>query len=291
MSRRLLLLCWALSAGVGSQAGTIRHDRADALYTSLATLYPSVGKGTGSGFLCSATLIDPWWILTAAHCDFLGLPGGTFTLGAEVRAVTSFIAFPTWTGSLLAGNDIALAKLASPIFSIAPAPLYSTTDELGKTGVNVGFGKTGTGLTGDTLGAGTKRAGENVIDIFGGTFPFGSFSSNIMIADFDNPSGVPEPGGIGSPAPLNLEYNIAPGDSGGGLFIGSAVAGVHSFYASVDGLTNADYGDYSGSTRVSVYLSWIHGIIQPAQQPGPIPEPGTLALLGVGLIVIRRRRR
>jgi hypothetical protein len=38
---------------------------------------------------------------------------------------------------------------------------------------------------------------------------------------------------------------------------GDVLAGVHSFIASVDGLTDADYGDISGSTRVSSYASWI----------------------------------
>src|SRR5208283_4095111 len=60
---------------------------------------------------------------------------------------------------------------------------------------------------------------------------------------------------------LPLEGLIAPGDSGGGLFIttstGTYLAGVNSFVGSDSNLPNSMYGNFSGHTRVSAYSDWI----------------------------------
>lgn len=65
--------------------GTIRHDKADSLYTGLAASYPSVGKITWPGFLASGTLISPTWVLTAAHVvdDAVAASSYTFDLTAS----------------------------------------------------------------------------------------------------------------------------------------------------------------------------------------------------------------
>ncbi|MCM2375131.1 S1 family peptidase [Aporhodopirellula aestuarii] len=246
-----------------AKAGTIRHDRPDSSYTSLAASYPAVGALTWGSYICSATLIDDNWILSAGHClDEVGLSASDWTFdlsdsGGGVHVGAERFVNPGWTGELSDGTDIALLRLATSESTVTPATINTNPSEVGKTATHVGYGVTGTGLTGHTEPAGTKRAGQNVVDVDGNSVT--GYSANILFEDFD--SGAAGDNVFGSATQLDLEYLIAGGDSGGAVFMdfgaGEVVAGVHSFIASVDGNLDADYGDLAGSTRVSSYSSWI----------------------------------
>ncbi len=111
------------------------------------------------------------------------------------------------------------------------------------------------------------------------------WDERILLTDFDNPLN-PNDSNYGSNSPLDLEYSIAPGDSGGGLFVEYngrwELAGVTSFINSTDGNPNGDYGDSNGYTRVSDYTGWINSII-------PAPSTATLLIGGMGLMARRRR--
>ena len=141
--------------------------------------------------------------------------------------------------------------------NVNPATLYSGTNEDWQVGNYVGFGNTGTGLTGQiNRRYNTKRAGQNMVGL-------GSrlgYSDDILVSDFDDPRSV-NPSQPWTQS-LNLEYQIAPGDSGGGLFIGGLLAGVNSFVR--DNNNNerlSDYGDISAATRVSSHRNWIRNAI------------------------------
>jgi secreted trypsin-like serine protease len=279
---------------VAARAGTIRHDRPDSSYTSLAASYPSVGRLTWSGFICSATLIDDNWILTAGHClDAVGLSASDWTFdltdsGGGIHVGAERFVHPGWTGDLTTGTDIALLRLQTIETAVTAAAINTATTEVGRTATHVGYGRTGTGLTGMISPAGTKRAGNNVVD-FDGSVVVG-YNDKVLFEDFD--SGSAGDNWSGSQTQLDLEYLIASGDSGGAMFLdfgaGPVVAGVHSFIASVDGNTDADYGDIAGSTRVSSYASWISSTIAANDPIAPeLPSWMIWTVFAVGLVAAK----
>lgn len=307
-----------------ASAGVIRDDVADSNYLALAAMpaYASVGKilttETSGSYIASGVLISDTWVLTAAHVvDGAGLSSLTFTLDSTVYTgnISTVAVHPSWiSSSLLAGNDIAMFQLATPVPTVAPARLYAGSDDVTRTGTSVGFGKTGDGVSGSTLTFGTKRAGQNVIDTHGGVISglvdFGGVSTNIIFADFDEP-GNTDASLIGDTDPLGLEYLIAPGDSGGGLFFEdpddglTKVVGIHSFGSRLQGGTpeapigdqdpffNSSYGEMQGSTFVPGYISFIEAtssmLLNSTGQL--VPEPSSIVLLGLGTMGLLRRKR
>jgi secreted trypsin-like serine protease len=285
------LILVGLCSSPTATAGTIRHDRPDSSYTGLAASYPAVGSLTWSTYICSATLIDDDWILTAGHClDEVGLSASDWTFdlsdsGGGVHVGAERYLNPGWVGELKDGTDIALLKLATRESTVAPASINTDTSEVGRTATHVGYGLTGTGLTGAITPAGTKRAGNNVVDIDGSVVS--GYSDDILFEDFD--SGSAGDNWSGSATQQDLEYLIAGGDSGGALFMdfgsGPVVAGVHSFIASVDGNLDADYGDLAGSTRVSSYASWISSTMTDNDPVAPELSSGMMwVVFSLGLI-------
>ncbi len=198
-------------------------------------------------------------MLTAAHCADGNITSQTFTINGVVRTVDARIVHPSWTTDLKTGYDIALLHLATYENSVTPAVLNTATTEVGLVGTHVGFGASGTGTTGATGATGTKRAGTNRIDGTGDLIAFNP--TRLLVDDFDSPTDFGE-SVFGPSTPTDMEYMIAGGDSGGGLFaeVGgqNVLVGVHSFIASYDGATDASYGDVSGSTRVSQFITWIN---------------------------------
>ncbi len=282
-----LLLVATVTSSIWQEtwAGTRRDDVADSQYLNLSASDPAfaaVGKLTWNespgSFLGSGTLIEDRWILTAGHNvdgsngAGAGISNLQFQLGTMLHATDQWIAHPNWfaaggENNLFSGWDIGLVRLSDAVTDVAPASLFSGSNELGLTGTLVGFGQTGTGLTGAQAGsAGTRRAGKNVIDVVGNTQTPGSnpsfaFGHNRTLAvDFDRPN-VASESTLGSSIPLPLEYLTAPGDSGGALFVDvngeMQVAGVTSFGSTIDGIIDSDYGDRGSYTRVSQFIDWI----------------------------------
>jgi hypothetical protein len=289
-----------------AQAGVRRDDVADVNFVNLGAepRYQSVGRFLysvgASSFIASGVLISPEWVLTAAHVvegtDRMGsgLSNMSFTLFSGVNSFVytamEWIPHPGWaatSGNVLAGYDIGLVRLSSSVSGFQPAAVYPAGTPTDPTGTIVGFGNTGTGLTGFQPGTlGTKRAGQNMIDARGDGV---SISANVLFVDFDRPA-VPAESITGSSTPLALEYLSAPGDSGGGLFVTEGVntylMGITSFgWGYTDGITDSDYGDLAGFVDVRPFEAWI-------ESTTAVPEPGTWAgaALLAGLAFGRWRR-
>lgn len=257
--------------------------------------YQAVGQIAGA----SGVLIAPTWVLTAGHVT--AQVGGSFLLAGNTYSVVQTYVHPDFNNDGNLANDIQLVELATPVLNIVPAVLNRSTIDLTTptpfTGTIVGYGMTGTGVTGAIASGGTKHAVTNVVD---GAFVGTGSDQNptILGTDFDNPDQAAYHTPLGSTVPTDLEGGVGPGDSGGGLFIdvpgtGTVLAGITSFDATFDDFTGnptlGAYGHVTGFTRVAAYTGFIDGIMN------PVPEPASMALMGVGVAAVlayaRGRRR
>jgi hypothetical protein len=246
---RIILLALVLALIPKSvSAGTRDPNTPDSKYLEYGKKFHSVlriravNKDNEKQY-ASAVAIRPHWVLTAAHVventtDQVILRNDD----KEKLPLNKVIIHSDFDHKTLFGfNDIALAYSPQDFALDFYPELYTDTDEAGKVATLAGFGLHGDFHTGHTLGDTQRRAGSNVIE---------SFDRAMLVC---------------TPSKENktaLEFLIAPGDSGGGLFIGNKLAGVHSMVMAIKRSPNSVYGDESGHTRVSLYANWVESEIE-----------------------------
>lgn len=275
--------------------------------------------GDGFGFLCSGTAISSTRIVTAGHCldglvddgqiEFAPqdvvvfanydnwdpvlspgfVPPPTFANVAE-----SLYIHPNYTGFLnpTINDDVAVITLKDPLPGVVETyPIYTGTLGLDDEIVMVGYGLSGYGDTGHTVGASfrRKRVGGNVVD-FVDPDDEGSGADEIYYWDFDAPDGTDGP--LGGPSLGNLiEAGSGGGDSGGPAFVERDgrlyLAGVHTFGLTFfEGQIQGTFGTGGGGMILAPYAAWVT----------TVPETSTVvastALVGLaGLTLLRRRAR
>ena len=290
----------------GTLVNGINHD-------GVGELIVSTDNGNFRG--SSALLWTGRHLLTAAHVvtDNSGqvdlrsdrnsrvtfeLSGGNQSFNFRSDDVT---VHPLWSGSLFSGRDLAIVDLgtvvdaAIPRYNIFSGTSFSSDIE-DQPFTMFGYGRTGTGSTGDTRSSGDKRWGMNTYQL--------NFTGSRLGYDFDN--GLEDQDYIGevfSKPDLGLgdfESSSAPGDSGGPTFLpdasapgGYGIVGVVSYGSrssrtDIDGSINATFGEYSVDTNASDLASWLFSEL--GTQPIVVPEPRSLLYLLVFVPLLLRCR-
>lgn len=228
---------------VPSYGGTIDPSTPDVKYIEYGSRFNYVVRISGiyqddKPYIASAVLIDDHHFLTAAHvvkdCKtcIITMKDKNYT----ISTVTINKDFDTEFGV----GDIALGYCEDS-FDLGYYPLlYVDDDETGKLCGIVGYGFTGTFVSGAVRSDGKKRGGSNIVD---------SIYRDMLICS---------PSHKGSKGFTQLEILIAGGDSGGGLFIDGKLAGIHSCVMVANRSPTSSYGEESGHTRVSKFIDWIN---------------------------------
>ena len=258
LSFLLAIAFLANSAG----AIVIRHDRDPRDYLADQSRFPSLFAlyRTEAGHRdCIATLINPRWAVTAAHCtedrsftESLAQGGYRVEIGGRTALLDQVIAYPAIEGRRT--PDLALLRFAQPVDWVAPLPLYNARDEEGREILIPGWGGTGNGLEGLGSEDGLFRVAENRID---------AARDGFLIFQFDDPRS-------GTGRALAMEGASGPGDSGNPALImtpqGFAVAGIGSAQRTY-GRGEGFYGADEYFVRVTDFLPWIEAILAGERAP------------------------
>jgi hypothetical protein len=238
-----LLICLLICAV--SNAGTIDPSVPDAKYVEYGSKYECVLPIMGSFndehnsiFKGSCVVIDEYYVLTAAHILYESKNQYVIFNNKKYQCLVVAI-HSDFKHNKTGLYDIAMVRMAEPIKLNFYPELYTDSDEKGKICGMAGYGFTGnfrTGFRYENFDH-KKRGGSNIIE---------DIQDHVLVFS------------VHKTPSTKLEFLIAPGDSGGGLFIDKKLAGIHSYIYAVDGKTDADYGDTGCSTRISQYVDWIN---------------------------------
>lgn len=249
----------------------------------------------GGAAACTGTPISRFHIVSAGHCvDFDD--NGTNDIGTNVvirfnysgsgstiigsGSIASVDVHPDYTGfsNPTVNDDLIIITLNEPLPNFIPIyPVFTGLQTQGQVITMVGYGRTGFGDVGDTIGGNSsiKRVGQNTVELlFDNDDPGGAMVKEIFEYDFDGPTNGTNcfggPGTLGN----DIESSVGSGDSGGPSFVqvGDELRlwGVNTFGVACIAPPPL-FGSIGGGMLVTGYLDWISGFIPPS--PFDMIEP------------------
>jgi hypothetical protein len=162
-----------------------------------------------------------------------------------------------------------------------------------------GYGTSGDGMNGYYLPPSffVKRTGENYVDLFDGNDELDFSGANeVWYADFDGKGKDTFCVMFGACSPVlanDRESGIGGGDSGGPSFVNMygelMLVANNTFSGRFTGQTEGTFGTYFGGILLSSYRDYLIGAA--GDNLTFVPEPGSLALIGIGAFLLMRSRR
>jgi secreted trypsin-like serine protease len=222
-------------------AGTIDDSLPDSVYLAYGQQFAPYTRRVevvgvdGKLAIGSGCVIGDRWVLTAAH-----VVDNAVTISVSGNPVVTYWQHQDWESDRVGYNDIAALYCKADFGLDYYPPLATSGDTVGATVTLAGYGVTGRMAGGYTRSDGLLRAGTNTI---------ADLERTLIVCGINSGS---------SPR----EYGIAPGDSGGPLFVGAGsearLAGIHSFTMRAGtGPLRSRNGEESAHTRVSLFVRWI----------------------------------
>lgn len=235
----LLYVILLLGYSIG-WAGTIDPNTPDSKHMEYGSKFIHTAKVYGetsdnTPYFGSGVAYDSKIIITAAHIVH-NIKTCKVRINNKTIKVKDAISHPEFVPEVFGHNDIAICILEEDIGLDWYPDLYTNKDELNKTCSIAGYGLFGTFLTGGDKFDDNLRAGSNKISFF---------DRDMMMCDPSRSNRT------------ELEFCIASGDSGGGLFIDNKLAGINSCVIHDKDQIKSTYGTYSGHTRISNHIQWI----------------------------------
>lgn len=227
-------------------AGTIDDQHPDSRYLDYAsgfapyTLRIEAVNAADKPLLATAVAISEHYALTAGHVAN-DLSIGFVSSGTTSWRIGRVHMHPEYRDGGMGQADLALLEVPAGLALGFYPPLSQGGESEGRLVSIAGYGLTGRLSEGYTIDDGKLRAGTNTIH---------RVDPGVIVC-------------LAMPGSSPLEYCIAPGCSGGPLFLAGRLAGINS-YTSRDkgGLPlKSRAGEESGHCRVSDHLAWIRGIV------------------------------